>query len=349
MYLEHLIARALKRDSALQPRRASRFEPGRPFTGIASGDVPVGEEEPLTSGAMPVPPRTSRAAAEETYAPAPPANRAAPNPEVWPQLHLSPGPSLSLTASEATTALPTSDAHKTPRGPSAPPPERRNDTSAPRTPLDQEPLPLPQVQGLDVITARDVSSRRGVEGHIGRAQERPMSAPPRPRREEGEPSAVAPSSSPQRQPQQETPQSTGGTAPTRQEDAAALASVAQRLDALAHMIVTRAAPQPTAVRSDLERAQPEPTPLAPRPALPGQGAAASNAVSPEVRPAPAPSRRIADATTPPPSHEPTIQITIGRIEVRATAAAPSSSPRKAAAPRLSLDEYLRRREAHEGS
>jgi hypothetical protein len=349
MYLEHLIARALERDSVLQPRRASRFETGRPFTGIGSGDVPVGEEELLTPGAMPVPPRTSRAAAEETHEPAPPGNRAAPNPELWPQRHLSLGTSVSLTVSEATTTLPPSDVRGTPHGPSAPPPEGRNDMSAPRTPLDHEMPPLPRPQGPDVNIARDLSLRRSVEGHVVRTQERSVSAPLQPRREEGQPSAAAPPNPPPRQPHQETPRLTAGTVLVQQEDVAALGTVTQRLDALARMIATQGAPQPTPVQPGLDRAQPEPPPLALRPALPRQDAAASHITSPELRPALASSGRVADATTPLPSHEPTIQITIGRIEVRATAAVPSSSPRKAAAPRLSLDEYLRQREAREGS
>jgi hypothetical protein len=42
--------------------------------------------------------------------------------------------------------------------------------------------------------------------------------------------------------------------------------------------------------------------------------------------------------------EPTIRVTIGRIEVRATAPAPPPAPAaRPAGPRLTLEEYLRRR------
>ncbi|MFN8570366.1 MAG: hypothetical protein U0Z44_23120, partial [Kouleothrix sp.] len=59
---------------------------------------------------------------------------------------------------------------------------------------------------------------------------------------------------------------------------------------------------------------------------------------------PAGARRAADtagsALAVPPA--PTVQVTIGRIEVRA-APAPAQATRRAAAPLLSLDEYLRQR------
>ena len=49
--------------------------------------------------------------------------------------------------------------------------------------------------------------------------------------------------------------------------------------------------------------------------------------------------------TSPPAREPTIQVTIGRIEVRAvTPPAQPAKPKKPTAPRLSLDDYLRRRD-----
>jgi hypothetical protein len=44
-----------------------------------------------------------------------------------------------------------------------------------------------------------------------------------------------------------------------------------------------------------------------------------------------------------PAPTPTIQVTIGRIEVRATSPATPPSKPRAASPAMSLDEYLRRR------
>ncbi|HEY4588516.1 MAG TPA: hypothetical protein VII86_04790, partial [Thermoanaerobaculia bacterium] len=45
-----------------------------------------------------------------------------------------------------------------------------------------------------------------------------------------------------------------------------------------------------------------------------------------------------------PASEPTIRVTIGRIEVRAAAPAPPPAPApRPAAPRLTLEDYLRRR------
>jgi hypothetical protein len=52
----------------------------------------------------------------------------------------------------------------------------------------------------------------------------------------------------------------------------------------------------------------------------------------------------AEAGAAPPAAEPTIRVTIGRIEVRATAPTPPPAPAaRPAGPRLTLEEYLRRR------
>lgn len=98
-------------------------------------------------------------------------------------------------------------------------------------------------------------------------------------------------------------------------------------------------------RESLAAAHREPAPIAPPPAPePGR------ALRVEVRPAPAAERRSAPpAAAPrqvaeaPPAAPPTIQVTIGRIEVRAAPAPPAARPATPAGPALSLDDYLRQR------
>jgi len=78
-----------------------------------------------------------------------------------------------------------------------------------------------------------------------------------------------------------------------------------------------------------------PTRPAPRPALPTR--AASRREQPAAhRPAPAA----------PPRELPPIEVTIGRIEVRAATAAPVAARSRGTAPRLGLDQYLRERGGH---
>jgi hypothetical protein len=48
--------------------------------------------------------------------------------------------------------------------------------------------------------------------------------------------------------------------------------------------------------------------------------------------------------TPPPPALPPVQVTIGRIEVRAVAAPAAAERKTRAAPRLSLEQYLRGRQ-----
>lgn len=86
------------------------------------------------------------------------------------------------------------------------------------------------------------------------------------------------------------------------------------------------------------------TPPAPATSL-AAGVAPGRAVRVEVRPAPAVERRSAprQVAEAPPAAPPTIQVTIGRIEVRAAPAPPAAGPAPAARPALSLDDYLRQR------
>jgi hypothetical protein len=56
-----------------------------------------------------------------------------------------------------------------------------------------------------------------------------------------------------------------------------------------------------------------------------------------------PSRRSAEPKLSAPPAPPTIQVTIGRVEVRATATAPAKQARPSAKPTLSLEDYLRAR------
>lgn len=85
--------------------------------------------------------------------------------------------------------------------------------------------------------------------------------------------------------------------------------------------------------------RPPPAPVVRRPERPAQAAAPS---APRRMPS-APSRPSTTAEAPPP-----VQVTIGRIEVRAVAAAPAPAPSRRAAPRLSLEQYLQDRHGGRG-
>jgi hypothetical protein len=108
---------------------------------------------------------------------------------------------------------------------------------------------------------------------------------------------------------------------------------------------------------ELQAGRGAPETMSPTPAAPSPAPAAPSTVQrptaillPSLRPAPAPllapSLPTPDKPAPPPAAaEPVIQVTIGRVEVRA-AAPPASPPppRPAPAPpRMTLDEYLRAR------
>jgi hypothetical protein len=72
-----------------------------------------------------------------------------------------------------------------------------------------------------------------------------------------------------------------------------------------------------------------------------------SAIEPRLAPRSAEVRRSAASSQFKPA-EPTIQVTIGRIEVRATAQPPSARRERTASPVMSLDEYLRSREKRGG-
>jgi hypothetical protein len=108
----------------------------------------------------------------------------------------------------------------------------------------------------------------------------------------------------------------------------------------------------------------EPLPLA-MPALPPQPAAAEVSMPTDRDTLPMPSQRIRAALENPaapsaasraagrePREEPVIQVTIGRVEIRASVAAPAAAARPAPAPAgpqpLSLDGYLRNRKGSAG-
>lgn len=82
-------------------------------------------------------------------------------------------------------------------------------------------------------------------------------------------------------------------------------------------------------------AHPEPSPM--QAARPGT----LTPVLPQIRLAPA--QPLAPPAPAPGLPTPTIQVTIGRIEVKATPPAPPSKKQRPAAPVMSLEEYLRRR------
>lgn len=84
----------------------------------------------------------------------------------------------------------------------------------------------------------------------------------------------------------------------------------------------------------LERAAVPARPDAVRPVAP-------SVLVPSLRPAPSVARPAAVSMQPTPP--PTIQVTIGRVEIRATQQASPPRPARSATPRLSLEEYLRSR------
>ncbi len=99
----------------------------------------------------------------------------------------------------------------------------------------------------------------------------------------------------------------------------------------------RATPMATPTQPKPSAASPAPTATPPRPALP-PALSPRNAARRQAATAPQPAPRAAARELPP------IEVTIGRIEVRAVTGAPSA-PRgtTTAAPKLSLDQYLRDR------
>lgn len=82
-------------------------------------------------------------------------------------------------------------------------------------------------------------------------------------------------------------------------------------------------------------AHPEPSPM------PAAWPGTLTPVLPQIRLAPA--QPLAPPAPAPGLPTPTIQVTIGRIEVKATPPAPPSKKQRPAAPVMSLEEYLRRR------
>lgn len=114
-------------------------------------------------------------------------------------------------------------------------------------------------------------------------------------------------------------------------------------------IVSLAAPPPTQAVSLSTEAAPRRRPpelesrTVVRAALPQTGPAAATPVvaRPQVRPYPEPG--LPSAASPAAKPEPTIQVTIGRIEVRATPAASPPKKQTPTAPMLSLADYLRQR------
>jgi hypothetical protein len=111
----------------------------------------------------------------------------------------------------------------------------------------------------------------------------------------------------------------------------------------------RAAARPSA-EEGVWRAPPVAAAVVLAPLTPG-GNAAATAVEPVVRvvqaaslrPAPGTLRAEQGAGPATPELPPTIQVTIGRIEVRATPAPAAPPASRRAAPIMSLDEYLRQR------
>jgi hypothetical protein len=117
--------------------------------------------------------------------------------------------------------------------------------------------------------------------------------------------------------------------------------------------VTKTPPQPTPTLVEIVREQPiQPLPqvtaasaITPEPA--SQPATAPAAIRPEqIKPfTPVHDRPAHHQTpvTPPPEPTPTVQITIGRIEVRATSPPAKAEQKQTQTPVLSLDDYLRQR------
>jgi hypothetical protein len=102
------------------------------------------------------------------------------------------------------------------------------------------------------------------------------------------------------------------------------------------------APEAPIVVRTVHRPEPEPPPREPRAAAGVEGAPAAPAAAPRPQPGPRPARRAAASPAPPP-----VEVSIGRVDVRAVFEPPAQEPAPApsAAPAVSLDEYLQRRDA----
>jgi len=115
------------------------------------------------------------------------------------------------------------------------------------------------------------------------------------------------------------------------------APVASRTDASRHeppVRVMAAIPATASARAPVREAPPGPPVRERRPAI--------QPIAPSITPAQPAGARPARAT-PASERPPSIQVTIGRVEIRATVPAPGAAPAPAAArPRVSLDDYLKR-------
>lgn len=322
-YLANLVARSIDPTPAVRPRLATRFEPASP-----------GTAQPWS------PPAGESGLAEETVAVRPPqaAGRARARPPV----------------DEAEAGVP----H--PVGSAAPPPQRR----ARREQDAEDASPRPLVATVEVSLATDRSAVAVAPGRGERRPQTPATVAPRHSEEAAEESGLtdhpAAAAAPNRgEPRPQVPANAASRhsgEPMPAEDGSRRGR-ARRVPAL-----DRAEPQ-SSTRAALSTSLPRPE----RPDLPPASAHArppAAAVVPSVRalsterrpaddraPAVPPRQRLTVEENMPvwvrpaaPAAEPVIQVTIGRIEVRATpAAAPAPRPRPAASPAMSLEEYLRRR------
>ncbi len=340
-YLSHLAARSLSADEAVRPRVASLFEPAGPINDAAEAwlvravelPAPPGREEP--SAHVPSAPAHAPVPAHE---PAPTPRRREAAGEAWLEGPASSRPHLPRAAERSVAVLPPPGVPSAPAhapvpasSPPAPTPARREETSRARS-VDSGRHVNPAEPSS---AARDADDRhRAPEGPVQRREVvtiKPSApAPWQPRRSARVPTSDHPPLSkpvdePEARPTQAGP-------PLR-----------AALDASTGPVVVRARPDlPGAPASS----RPVPQMSEDAAAFPAPRLVAADlplVVPPQTPPldrlAPVPLRR---EPPPPPT---IVQVTIGRIEVRATPA-PVEQGRRERETRavMSLDEYLRARE-----
>ena len=336
-FLSRLVERAMGKMPVVQPRLLSRYEAGPGVPGVRGQAL----EEPPGPDVTPAPTRPEQPALGERTLESPPAVRvAAPTPDA-------PRPERPSAKAESKQAAPSRPDVRPHQPPELKPPtdaRRASPTDAPRLPgvearsrLPASKPPTGRVPPRDETGARPTRRVRGDTGPLAEPSVRPaMSAvrsptqrgpgegpPPRRPSETSPAQAVRDSDDDADSPTQRGP---GEGPPPRRPSETSPAQAVRDSDDDADRSLH---PAVTAVLEDRAE-QPPP--------IDGDFRHPANRLA-------SPGVETRTHATSPAAGEPTIKVTIGRIEVRAvTPPAQPAKPKKPTAPRLSLDDYLRRRD-----
>jgi hypothetical protein len=366
-YLSNLAAKSLNRTDVVQPRLALPFERLHPTDGSVSGrtlDVePLSEERASGDTAIGAPP-VSYPAVDRTVAPRVSAGGSRPEPDTSHQgthgLPTTPGQRLDATRLAVPTPTETHQEEIGHRPPPSPP--------APSTALaapPQVPAPVLQPSAAQAPTAKESAQPNPERLASARAltREQGRDAPLQRTAGEQPPPVVEPSIQPviveqMAMPEQPRPLTSAADIPSRTTEGqrrptiepAIQRTLIERTVSPAEPVATSASSGetetvPSRHKSDWERGT-APEPRVPRSELPPAETAPAITQAPivaephvthYVEPATRPRAELAAA----PGAAPTIRVTIGRVEVRATPPPmPTPKVQRPKAPVMSLDDYL---------